>query len=136
MLHIFAAESSVTYYGLLVANNLGSSFFLSLLFPWPIEPRQSKASWTHHEGEGRREIAGLQISAWAPYVGSGVTLGAGGSDFASLPLKPASEISLFEGVNESARYFLPTGRGKSSAHVWINNWKWLLTVQEVQSIWN
>lgn len=50
-------------------------------------------------------------------MGSGVTLGAGGSYLAPLALKPASEISLFEGVNESARYFLPTGRGKSSAHV-------------------
>lgn len=50
-------------------------------------------------------------------VGSGVTLGAGGSYLAPLPFKPASETSLFEGVNESARYFLPTGRGKSSAHV-------------------
>lgn len=107
--------------------------FPSLLFLWPVEQWQSKASWTHHDG---------WANCWSPdfclgpCVGSGVTLGAGGSYLAPLALKPASEISLFEGVNESARYFLPTGRGKSSAHVWINNWKWLLTVQEVQSIWN
>lgn len=62
-------------------------------------------------------IAGVQISAQAHTWGSAVTLGAGGSYLAPLPLKPASEISLFEGVNESARYFLPTGRGESSAHV-------------------
>lgn len=62
-------------------------------------------------------IAGVQISARAHTWGSVVTLGAGGPSLAPLPLKPASEISLFEGVNESARYFLPTGRGESSAHV-------------------
>lgn len=45
-------------------------------------------------------------------MGSGAALGAGGFYLAPLPLKPASEISLFEGVNESARYFLPLAEGK------------------------
>lgn len=107
--------NQVSRYGPLEANNLGSSpFSLSLLFLWPVGQWQSKASWTHHDMWANCLSPDFCLG---PYVGSWVTLRAGGSYLEPLALKPASEISLFEGVNESARYFLPTGRGKSSAHV-------------------
>lgn len=67
MLHIFVAESSVTDYGLLVANNVGSSPFLSLFafFPGLLSSDSQKPAEPIVRGAGEGEIAGVQISAWA-----------------------------------------------------------------------
>lgn len=113
MLHIFVAESSVTDYGLLVANNMGSSPFLSLFafFPGLLSSDSQKPAEPIVRGQAREKLPECRFLL-GPYVGSGVTPGAGGTYLAPLPLKPASEISLFEGVNESVRYFLPLAEGK------------------------
>lgn len=74
--HISAAESSVTYYELLVANLGGSSFFLTLLFPGLLSHHNQKPAESIMRGTGKRELAGLRVSGWSQYVGSGMTPGA------------------------------------------------------------
>lgn len=65
--HISAAESSVTYYELLVANLGGSSFFLTLLFPGLLSHHNQKPAESIMRDRQRELGSGLlvSLSMWA-----------------------------------------------------------------------
>lgn len=80
-----------------------SLFFVSALLPGLLRNHSSNASWTRHEGVGKRVIAEVSISAWVHIWSLGVTLGAGGIYLSPLP-------------------FIKTCLGKES--IWRSYWKW------------